>query len=394
MKRFRFLFLSLAVAATLVGCNIDNGRENEDSKIKKLSYGKAAYAGTVEGTELERYIVTLWSDDRSVSSTDHTKNGVSVQLELITSKPAKITEIVAGEYIFSSDIAANTILSSANSTLNIVTAQSYGDDIELLSQGTITIASFKGDYEIKGEVSDVADRDVMFRFYGKIEFEGMIDFETAALAAQTSTYSNILWGREQAVEADGVSTFHGILYREDIASFGSHYSYDGQWEAWGGFAFSSNKNLENLGFDLTNQFSVYAPTASKFAVGFAFGEWEGPYGNPIIEFSELTSLVSADIANANNTYHYCVANSKIGDEGAEEDIWVNLIVTGYKGDTESAKLTVELAKGTQVLADWKNVNLSALGEVDKLVFSIESNDVGEFGLNVPAYFCIDNILLK
>ncbi len=56
-------------------------------------------------------------------------------------------------------------------------------------------------------------------------------------------------------------------------------------ESWGGFALSANRDLEDLGMDYSNQFSVYASDNTKFAVGYAFGDWGGEYGVPVIEFS-------------------------------------------------------------------------------------------------------------
>ena len=44
-----------------------------------------------------------------------------------------------------------------------------------------------------------------------------------------------------------------------------------------------------------------------------------------------------------------------------------------------------------VLDTWTEWNLSALGTVSKIRFNIVGNDSGEYGLNTPAYFCLDNI---
>ena len=36
------------------------------------------------------------------------------------------------------------------------------------------------------------------------------------------------------------------------------------------------------------------------------------------------------------------------------------------------------------------MNLLSLGHVDSLQFSLSSSDTGGFGMNTPAYFCMDN----
>ena len=61
---------------------------------------------------------------------------------------------------------------------------------------------------------------------------------------------------------------------------------------------------------------------------------------------------------------------------------------------DTADIAFRLAEGEQVLGTWAGFDLSPLGEVSRVVFSIESNDVGEYGLNVPAFFCIDNIEMQ
>jgi len=47
-----------------------------------------------------------------------------------------------------------------------------------------------------------------------------------------------------------------------------------------------------------------------------------------------------------------------------------------------------------IVKEWTFVNLSSLGEVDSLLFTLTSSDVGVFGMNTPAYFCIDQIRLQ
>ncbi|MBL4669558.1 MAG: DUF4465 domain-containing protein [Flavobacteriales bacterium] len=44
-----------------------------------------------------------------------------------------------------------------------------------------------------------------------------------------------------------------------------------------------------------------------------------------------------------------------------------------------------------IVKDWQYVDLTSLGNVVNLTFSLTSSDVGGFGMNTPAYFCIDDI---
>ena len=46
------------------------------------------------------------------------------------------------------------------------------------------------------------------------------------------------------------------------------------------------------------------------------------------------------------------------------------------------------------MTDWTYVDLSSLGKVDQLAFRMTGSRTGDWGLNTPAYFCIDNIGAK
>lgn len=43
---------------------------------------------------------------------------------------------------------------------------------------------------------------------------------------------------------------------------------------------------------------------------------------------------------------------------------------------------------------WSDWGLSALGKVNKVRFDFDGSDVGEYGLNTPAYACLDNFMIQ
>ena len=45
-----------------------------------------------------------------------------------------------------------------------------------------------------------------------------------------------------------------------------------------------------------------------------------------------------------------------------------------------------------ICKDWTKVDLSSLGTVTKLIFTFTSTDTGTYGINTPAYVCVDNIV--
>ena len=61
---------------------------------------------------------------------------------------------------------------------------------------------------------------------------------------------------------------------------------------------------------------------------------------------------------------------------------------------KTKKVEVLLADGTNILNEWKWVDLSSLGETSELKFELSSSDTGDWGMNTPAYFCLDGITLE
>jgi len=46
-----------------------------------------------------------------------------------------------------------------------------------------------------------------------------------------------------------------------------------------------------------------------------------------------------------------------------------------------------------VISQWTTVDLTPLGNATSLEFALTSSDVGQFGMNTPAYFAMDNLTL-
>jgi len=89
-----------------------------------------------------------------------------------------------------------------------------------------------------------------------------------------------------------------------------------------------------------------------------------------------------------------VANSVLFGNGSQPAFksgdWLKLTATGYLGTTETGSAEIYLADYTKtpsvLLTDWTAFDMTALGSVDYVDFSITSNVAG-----VPTYACFDNI---
>jgi len=177
--------------------------------------------------------------------------------------------------------------------------------------------------------------------------------------------------------------------------------WGGGMTSWNGFACSSKTDITTPGFG--NQYSAIAGkganNSEKFAIAFD--------NNATIEIpqNENGYFSAKSITLTNSTYAYLyIAEGKDGYNQTllpytKED-WFKVIITGYKNKQETRSVEYYLANEKNgkivVVNTWQKVDISSLGEVDKIVFTFDSTDKSEYDgvvyLNTPAYVCIDNIL--
>jgi len=95
----------------------------------------------------------------------------------------------------------------------------------------------------------------------------------------------------------------------------------------------------------------------------------------------------------NNTA-YDVNSMTQGDSFAKKfgkDDWFKLTITAsLEGVDVNTQVVVDLAADGKYINEWTYVDLSVLGEVDAIKFALTSSDNGDFGMNTPAYFALDN----
>ncbi len=180
--------------------------------------------------------------------------------------------------------------------------------------------------------------------------------------------------------------------------------YNNQFDFWSGWAISSITDNQTPGF--TNQYGVIsgggAEGSANFAVGYCF--------DPIVvrlTGSQAGSVVEGLSVN-NSTYTYFSmrdgdAFSKRfgGVSGNDPDYLLLSIRAYYQGQLSPDSATVYLAdyrfadnQLDYIVDEWTFVDLVALGNADSLQFRLTSTDNGVFGMNTPAYFCIDNVRLS
>ena len=180
--------------------------------------------------------------------------------------------------------------------------------------------------------------------------------------------------------------------------------YNSQFDFWSGWAISRITDNQTAGFG--NQYSVIsgsgAEGSANYAVGYCF--------DPIIVRLTGTQAGSTVEGLSVNNSTYTYFSMRDGDafskrfggvSGNDPDYLLLSIRAYYQGLLSPDSATIYLAdyrfadnQLDYILDEWTFVDLSALGNADSLQFRLTSTDIGVFGMNTPAYFCIDNVRLS
>ena len=147
--------------------------------------------------------------------------------------------------------------------------------------------------------------------------------------------------------------------------------------------------------------SVTADPNMPYLVAY-YSSWamEGP-SNQVMFLSEgngtLFEPVGVYVCNHPWPYYGCVHGDGMA-RAFEEGDYFELIAHGVKADRSETTVSmnlVEFTNGQLVAAnDWTFFDLSGLGEVESVYFTLYSTDTGDWGMNTASYFCMDKFQVK
>jgi len=225
----------------------------------------------------------------------------------------------------------------------------------------------------------------------------------AAQSQTVSTFESLELNPES--HWDGAAATLGT-YETDLiignATFkNSHTRADwgyGITESWSGFAFS--KVTDNTTPGYMNQFSAIAGSGAEGSSNY--GVMYIGMGMDKISFDTKQILSGISICNA--TYPFfsmkdgdAFAKQFGGEDGNDPDYFM-LSVIGYNDEVVSDTVDFYLAdfrfeNNTEdfIINEWTNLDLTTLGNINSIQFILSSSDNGDWGMNTPAYFCVDNL---
>jgi hypothetical protein len=190
-------------------------------------------------------------------------------------------------------------------------------------------------------------------------------------------------------------------------------SYNSSWMYWeSGFAYSNEGDTALSPADyMTQLFQTKAGKGNAGSSNFVIGQ-QGAIvnliGSPISPQVDHIYVTNSTYAFNSMTLGDSFAkkfgdtlnspHSAAGVHGSFPD-WFKLSITGFRsGNVLTDTVNFYLAdyrfsdnSMDYIVRDWQLVDLTSLGNVDSLLFLLSSSDNGSFGMNTPAFFCLDDL---
>ena len=109
------------------------------------------------------------------------------------------------------------------------------------------------------------------------------------------------------------------------------------------------------------------------------------FDNSSVMFADKQARVIKSMDVIGTTYALAVC--KNGD-------FYDVIVTGFKAGEKTGAVTISIAKDGGFLTDWFKADMTPLGAIDSLAFSMDGSDKSNWGVKTPKYFAFDNVVIK
>ena len=185
-------------------------------------------------------------------------------------------------------------------------------------------------------------------------------------------------------------------------SFAFSNSYNAEWNSWSGFALAASVDTTYTGNFQTQQYNNVVGggqeqegKSKQYVVAYCPGDnpqW-GSY-NPVVTVmpgsDRKVQLEGVYLTNTAWVKSFATQGDKnYGRPAFKEGSFFIVSITADNGKKVEVPLIDYRNKKREVVNDWKWVDLSSLGEVKTLKFSIQSSDS-----YAPSYFAMDNLHIK
>jgi hypothetical protein len=222
---------------------------------------------------------------------------------------------------------------------------------------------------------------------------------TTARAATTITYEEVNLGAQGYINNTPYAAA-GVNHANSFTDWG------GGFTSWSGFAIANHADTVTAGFG--NQYSSYAGGGAGGSAQFAVGYIDTFFAPNATRLAFATSLdLTGRGAWFTNTTYTALDmlggsafSKKFGGTSGDDPDWLLLTLTGYLNQTATGSVAIYLAdyrfadnSRDYILNTWQALDFTPLGMVDEIVFTMSSSDNGPLGMNTPAFFAMDNLVV-
>lgn len=211
----------------------------------------------------------------------------------------------------------------------------------------------------------------------------------------------------------GSFTSHGVKFTNKASSY------------WAGFAYSNMRDTTTPGWQ--NQYSAITGTGrgpgnDNYGVAYGYADIEPNSYDPnpfdptsvadlmwLPHFTIPTGTSIAGMYVTNTTYAVLSMlegdsfAKKFGGASGNDPDWFKLTAYGIDAFGQPLAESVDFYLADYrfadnsldyIVTDWRYMDLSALAGASSIHFNVSSSDVGQWGLNTPAYFAVDDIIIR
>ena len=181
---------------------------------------------------------------------------------------------------------------------------------------------------------------------------------------------------------------------------GFNNTFDPTFGDWSGWTYSNVNDTSSSTPDYSHQYGAITGSGVGGAgnYGIAFTSFQN---QAYVNLVAGTDPVSMAVTNTTYAYDSMTQGDQFAKQFGKGDFFL-LHIIGYSGlngigstvgevDFYLANYTSNASLPVNV---WSLVNLSKLAGSESLGFGLTSSDNGQFGMNTPAYFAMDNLDLK
>ncbi|MGB0759173.1 MAG: DUF4465 domain-containing protein, partial [Rubripirellula sp.] len=174
--------------------------------------------------------------------------------------------------------------------------------------------------------------------------------------------------------------------------------------SWSGWAYSNTTDVTTSGY--LNQYSSFSGSGALASDTYLVGNAYPGFVVPRITRNPANTGRFSTLDITNTTYAALsmyegdsFGAKKFGGPSGNDPDFFALTIEGLDADDVSigtvefmlADFRFDDQESDYIVDAWTSVDVSSLGDATALTFSLMSSDIGQYGMNTPAYFALDNV---